>query len=103
MLPEVSPMSAPDRRAPAPPRWTGRAACADAGAGGDGGAEFFPLDEDGPGGVPAKAVCAGCGVRELCLAYALDWGMAAGIWGGLSTRDRESLLQTWHGAAERAL
>jgi WhiB family redox-sensing transcriptional regulator len=97
MLPEVLPMPAIDHPVPAPPRWRGRAACADAAT----DAEFFPLDEDGRDARPAKAVCAGCGVRELCLAYALDWGMAAGIWGGLSTRERESLMQPWHGEARR--
>lgn len=97
MSPEVLPMSRVDRPVPAPPRWTGKAACADTGT----DADFFPLDEDGHDARPAKAVCAGCPVREVCLAYALDWGMAAGIWGGLSTRDREVLVQTWHGDARR--
>lgn len=95
MLSEISPMSAVDCPVLAPPRWAGRAACADAGT----DAEFFPLDEDGQGAQPAKAVCASCGVRDLCLAYALDWRMTAGIWGGLSTGERESLVQPWHGGA----
>jgi WhiB family redox-sensing transcriptional regulator len=95
MLPEVVPMSAVDRAVPAPPRWTGSAACADTDV------EFFPLDDDGPEARPAKAMCAGCGVRQLCLAYALEWRMTAGIWGGRSTRDRESLLLMWPAEARR--
>lgn len=45
----------------------------------------------------AKAVCAGCTVREQCLAYALDSAEPYGIWGGLTARERSS------GAAVRAL
>lgn len=40
---------------------------------------------------PAKAVCAGCPVRQECLEYALAWNIADGIWGGLSARERRGL------------
>lgn len=36
----------------------------------------------------ARAVCAGCPVREQCLDYALDTGQRHGVWGGLSERER---------------
>ncbi len=37
---------------------------------------------------PAKAVCSGCLVRDDCRAYALAGPELAGIWGGLSDRER---------------
>lgn len=39
----------------------------------------------------AKALCAGCPVRALCLAYAVDTGQRAGIWGGLTETERAAL------------
>ena len=38
----------------------------------------------------ARAICAGCPVRDSCLAYALDTG-EAGIWGGLTEDERRAL------------
>lgn len=52
---------------------------------------FFPLKGGGKLG-PALAVCAGCPVREQCLAFALDNRIMHGIWGGLSERRRRRLL-----------
>ncbi len=40
----------------------------------------------------AKAICRTCGVREECLAYALDIAEPHGIWGGLSEVERRALL-----------
>jgi len=40
----------------------------------------------------AKAICRGCGVREDCLAYALEIAEPHGIWGGLSEVERRALL-----------
>ena len=39
----------------------------------------------------AKQVCAGCPVRDDCLADALTTGTSHGIWGGLSVRERRRL------------
>ncbi|HEY1324318.1 MAG TPA: WhiB family transcriptional regulator [Streptosporangiaceae bacterium] len=39
----------------------------------------------------AKAVCAGCPVREACLAYAMAAGEPYGIWGGLTEDERRAL------------
>lgn len=39
----------------------------------------------------AKAVCAGCEVREECLAYALEADEPEGIWGGLNQAERRQL------------
>jgi WhiB family redox-sensing transcriptional regulator len=36
----------------------------------------------------AKAVCAGCPVRQECLAYALALPEKEGVWGGLDANDR---------------
>lgn len=41
----------------------------------------------------AKAVCAGCPVRTECLAHALDHRIEYGVWGGLTERERRSLLR----------
>lgn len=80
--------SARPAKVPAPTRWTDTAPCANV----TNPEMFFPLDEDGPDGAPARALCADCPLRARCLEYALATGMAAGIWGGLSTTEREALL-----------
>jgi len=41
----------------------------------------------------AKEICAGCPVRDACLAYALDTREAYGIWGGLNEDERRVLLR----------
>lgn len=38
-----------------------------------------------------KAVCAGCPVREECLAYALERRMVDGLWGGMTPGMRKKL------------
>jgi WhiB family redox-sensing transcriptional regulator len=38
----------------------------------------------------AKAICAGCPVRQPCLRYALESGEPYGIWGGLNELERAS-------------
>jgi len=57
---------------------------------------FFPADgERGPAyshrEQVAKAICAGCMVRVECRAYALQAQEPHGIWGGLSTGEREAI------------
>ncbi|MGW7264442.1 WhiB family transcriptional regulator [Streptomyces sp. NPDC054842] len=41
----------------------------------------------------AKALCTGCPVRTECLAHALDGRIEYGIWGGMTERERRSLLR----------
>jgi WhiB family redox-sensing transcriptional regulator len=41
----------------------------------------------------AKAICEGCPVRMQCLAEALDQQIQFGVWGGLTERERRSLLR----------
>jgi WhiB family redox-sensing transcriptional regulator len=50
---------------------------------------FFP--ERGATTRQAKAVCAGCPVREGCLEFALASVEKFGIWGGKSERERRIL------------
>lgn len=49
----------------------------------------------------AKQVCARCPVRPECLAYALDTGQKAGVWGGLSEAERQELRELPETHAER--
>jgi WhiB family transcriptional regulator, redox-sensing transcriptional regulator len=50
---------------------------------------FFP--DRGASSKEAKAVCAGCVVREACLEYSLTNGEKHGVWGGMCERDRRRL------------
>lgn len=63
------------------PEWQQKAACIDTPS-----VNFFP----GQGGSTkeAKAVCADCEARDICLEDALSRGDKFGIWGGLSERQR---------------
>ena len=83
---------------PAPPRWAGTPACASV----PDPELFFPLVETSAAGAAAKAVCAGCELRDRCLEYALSVGMTAGIWGGLTTPERESLVRAQRRPARHA-
>ena len=53
------------------------------------GVEFFP--ERGKPTAPAKAVCAGCLVRNDCLVFAMMHDIRWGVWGGLSSLERREL------------
>ncbi len=61
--------------------WGSEAKCLDADP-----ETFFP--EKGGSTKEAKRVCGECGVRDECLAYALENDERFGIWGGLSERER---------------
>jgi WhiB family redox-sensing transcriptional regulator len=41
----------------------------------------------------AKQVCAECGVRQLCLEYALTSREKVGVWGGATERERRRMLR----------
>ncbi|MDV6011331.1 WhiB family transcriptional regulator [Haloechinothrix sp. LS1_15] len=41
----------------------------------------------------AKLICMGCPVRAECLAEALDNRIDFGVWGGMTERERRSLLR----------
>jgi WhiB family redox-sensing transcriptional regulator len=69
--------------------WRNRAACLDADP-----ELFFPIGSTGPalGQVEqAKVICGRCEVVEACLAWAIEFGQDAGVWGGLSEEERRAL------------
>jgi WhiB family transcriptional regulator, redox-sensing transcriptional regulator len=52
---------------------------------------FFPVSAIGPARAQvaqAKAICAGCGVRKICLDYALATRQPHGVWGGMTEDER---------------
>ena len=51
---------------------------------------FFPPAEQEAD--DAKAICALCEVRQRCLEFAIAAGERFGIWGGLTTQERRSLV-----------
>ncbi len=56
---------------------------------------FFPVGKAGRAIAEiqrAKAVCAGCRVRQPCLTFALDTHQGYGIWGGYDEDERRLLL-----------
>jgi len=60
---------------------------------------FFPVSEIGPGArqvAAAKAVCHRCGVRAECLTDAIDSGLHAGVFGGMSESERRNLTRSGH-------
>lgn len=75
--------------------WSGNAACR-----GSEGSLFYSADtaerkEDRlEREQMAKRICAGCAVREECLAAALDRHESYGIWGGLNEFERRSLARS---------
>lgn len=75
-----------------PVEWQVRAACR-----GPQAVVFFPpstperRDEKRFREESAKAICAGCAVRDDCLSYALSIREQHGIWGGLSEAERREL------------
>lgn len=70
--------------------WMHRAAC----SGQDDIEAFFPMDGDTAGRKAAKAICDGCPVQQACLDYANATGQDAGIWGGLTARERRNAKRT---------
>jgi len=52
---------------------------------------FFPIGRAAAEGCQAKAICAGCPVRQPCLTYALATHQAYGIWGGYDEDERREM------------
>lgn len=72
-----------------PPDWRGDAACR-----GLDPELFFPEGSAGPALLEvreAKVVCARCPVRAQCLDFAMRAGVAFGIWGGATERERRTM------------
>ena len=54
----------------------------------------FPVGNTGPALAQieeAKKICARCSVKDPCLAWALESGQDAGVWGGLSEDERRAM------------
>lgn len=54
---------------------------------------FFPISSTGRALrqiSEAKAICAGCPVRQACLEFALEHDLKHGIWGGTAPEDRRA-------------
>jgi WhiB family redox-sensing transcriptional regulator len=69
--------------------WRHRASCLD-----EDPELFFPIGNTGPALQQidlAKAVCQRCEVTETCLAWAIETGQDAGVWGGMSEDERRAL------------
>ncbi|MFF3327713.1 WhiB family transcriptional regulator [Streptomyces sp. NPDC002889] len=66
-------------------RWSERAACRSG--------DPEELFAKAPQQKKAKAVCVACPVRIDCLAEALDSRVAFGVWGGMTERERRTLLR----------
>lgn len=78
---------------PDPPEWKAHAAC----RGSD--VNFFPGRGDHLGVAACRAICAGCPVRDDCLAEALETASLIGIWGGTSEKERRALRRQRRGDA----
>lgn len=76
--------------------WTRYARCAEYGAPG-----MFPSDQDEVGIELAKQTCDGCPVKALCLADAMDRGEQWGVWGGLTTSERQAMRRNEQRRAAR--
>ena len=65
--------------------WMAKAACK-----GQPAEVFFPDDEDADY-TTARHICAGCSVREECLAFALKLNIGHGMYAGLTAHQRAAL------------
>jgi len=59
---------------------------------------FPPKGQDHKNG---RAVCGRCPVTAQCLAWALETGQEDGLWGGLTTPEREKLIGRARGSRKR--
>ena len=69
--------------------WRDRAACLD-----EDPELFFPIGNTEPAFrqiEEARAVCLRCEVMEVCLDWAMETRQEAGVWGGQSAEERQSL------------
>ncbi len=65
---------------------------------------FFPADDEAGEFVERRArqICAGCAVREMCLALALKRSEQHGIFGGLDPAERRTLARRRYRESARA-
>lgn len=74
--------------------WRTQAACADLGSD-----AFFLAGDDLAGMRKAQKVCAGCPVKDDCLAFAIDTNQPLGVWGGTTPNERRRLRREWQKAS----
>jgi WhiB family transcriptional regulator, redox-sensing transcriptional regulator len=60
--------------------------------------DFFPERGENRANAAARQVCDGCAVRDECIQFALDNNETAGIWGGLSGKQRRALRRQRQGS-----
>lgn len=63
--------------------------------------QMFPHDSDAVGIEIAKEVCGPCPVRSECLKSALDRSEPYGVWGGLTSDERQELKRRVNRKATR--
>ncbi len=81
-------------------QWRGGAACREVDPG-----LFFPVGVTGPAETQiadAKAVCGRCGVREICLEFAVQTNQEYGVWGGMSEEERRAIRRARRAARFQA-
>jgi WhiB family redox-sensing transcriptional regulator len=81
---------------PQPGDWVERARCR-----GTDAPHFFPVSALESASEIARAICAGCPVRDDCAAYALDNPGLVGVWGGMDEHQRELARRRRRAAARR--
>jgi WhiB family transcriptional regulator, redox-sensing transcriptional regulator len=70
------------------PAWRAKGACRGIDA-----AVFYPDEDDLHAEEVAKSICAQCGVRVMCLEFALAEREKAGVWGGATERERRRIVR----------
>lgn len=63
--------------------------------------KFFPMKGALAASRAAKQVCRECPVVRVCLEYALDMKERHGVWGGLSSAERDALKRRRNRRATR--
>jgi WhiB family redox-sensing transcriptional regulator len=63
---------------------------------------FFPEVGETTKVAKAKAICAGCEIREACAAYAVRRGEAFGVWGGTTPTERQEMRRAQRESGRRA-
>jgi WhiB family transcriptional regulator, redox-sensing transcriptional regulator len=65
---------------------------------------WFPNDKDAVNKAKqAKVICADCPVKMQCLELALTERISYGIWGGLTSDERDRLRQSRYNLARRGI
>jgi WhiB family transcriptional regulator, redox-sensing transcriptional regulator len=63
---------------------------------------FYPEVGETSKVAKAKAICAGCEIREACAAYAVRRGEAFGVWGGTTPMERQEMRRVRRESSRQA-